>query len=251
MKHKPNILVCPLDWGIGHATRCVPIINELNAQNSNVILGASGRSLSFLKKEYPNLQIIDFPGYKFSYPDKGNMALKMALQAPAILKGIKEEHKVLKKIIQDFAIDAVISDNRYGLYSNSIPSVFMTHQVFIQTPSQLNFLNPILLIKNQGFIHKFDECWIPDFQGDQNLSGDLSHKKSLPDNYHFIGPLSRFSLNRETKPTEYKYKILVMLSGPEPQRTVLENLLVDQLSSLKIKCAVVLGKTELKEQKND
>jgi len=249
LKNKPNILVCPLDWGIGHATRCVPIINELLAQHANVIIGASGRSLSFLKTEYPTLQCFDFPGYKFSYPDKGSMVFKMAMQVPTILKGIRDENKTLKKLIKDYSINAIISDNRYGLYSKDIPTVFMTHQVFIQTPSQLNFLNPFLLSKNQGFIHKFDECWIPDFQGDENLSGELSHKKSLPENYHFIGPLSRFSYSQETKATEYKYKILVMLSGPEPQRSILENLLLAQLSSLKIKSAVVLGKTELKEQK--
>ncbi|MDB4303356.1 hypothetical protein N9934_01015, partial [Desulfosarcina sp.] len=102
MKKKPNILVCPLDWGIGHATRCVPIINELLAQNANVILGASGRSLDFLKKEFPNLLTIDFPGYTFSYPSKGSMAIKMALQAPAILKGINKENDTLTKLIQDY-----------------------------------------------------------------------------------------------------------------------------------------------------
>ncbi len=97
MKDKPNILVCPLDWGIGHATRCVPVINELLSQNTNVIIGADGRPLAFLKQEFPTLQFIKFPGYKFSYPEKGSMAIKMVLQAPGIIKGIKEEETITGK----------------------------------------------------------------------------------------------------------------------------------------------------------
>lgn len=249
MTKKPNILVCPLDWGIGHATRCVPIINELLVQNANVILAASGRSLHFLESEFPDLKKIEFPGYQFSYPENGSMALKMAFQAPKILAGIKKENRMLKNIIHDYKIDAIISDNRYGLYSKKNPCVFMTHQVFIQMPKQLDFLKQIIEKINKKYINKFNECWIPDYPGGENLSGDLSHQKKLTQNFHFIGPLSRFSKRPKKKSTEFKYKILVMLSGPEPQRTVLENLLIDQLSNLEIKSAVVLGKTELREEK--
>lgn len=248
LKNKPNILACPLDWGIGHATRCVPIIREMLEQNANVILAASGRSLYFLEKEFPKLQKIDFPGYQFSYPENGSMALKMALQSPQILAGIKKENSTLKEIIKDYNINAVFSDNRYGLYSEKVPCVFMTHQIFIQTPGYLSLINPVLERINKKYINKFSQCWIPDFEDGQSLSGELSYQKPLPDNYHFIGPLSRFSTNKLNFEKEYKYKILVMLSGPEPQRTVLENLLIDQLSNLQVISAVVLGKTELKEQ---
>jgi uncharacterized protein (TIGR00661 family) len=247
---KPTILVCPLDWGIGHATRCVPIINELLENKVNVILGASGRSLDFLKQEFPGLQRIHFPGYVVSYPSKGSMALSMATQAPVILQGIKKENRLLKEIIRKHNINGIISDNRYGLYTSDIPSVFITHQVFIQAPSFMSFLNPVLLRMNLRFIKKYDECWVPDFEGENNLSGDLSHKKPLPPNVHFIGPLSRFTFTNAQPGSEYKYKFLVMVSGPEPQRSILEKALLIQLSTLQFKSAMVCGKPEVFEHKS-
>ncbi len=254
LKNKPNILVCPLDWGIGHATRCVPIINELIEQNTNVIIGADNRPLAFLKQEFPSLQFVQFPGYKFSYPGKGSMAFKMARQAPAIFKGIKEEKSLLEKIIQEHNINAVISDNRYGLSSNTIPSIFITHQVMIKVPAHLKFLETKLYKKNIAYISKFNECWIPDFENEINLSGDLSHKKPLPPKSYYIGPLSRFA-NKRSSPAKsdikdkYKYDLLVMLSGPEPQRTILEKKIINELSRMNLKSIVVCGKPEKLEDR--
>lgn len=249
VKKKPNILVSPLDWGIGHATRCVPIINELIEQNTNVIIGADNRPLAFLKQEFPSLQFVQFPGYKFSYPGKGSMALKMARQAPAILKGIKEEKKLLKKLIRKLNIDAVISDNRYGLSSDTIPSIFITHQIMIKVPAHLKFLETKLYNKNIAYISKFNECWIPDFENEINLSGDLSHKKSLPPKSYYIGPLSRFahkqlSSTKTENSNKFKYDLLVMLSGPEPQRTILEEKIINELLKTDLKSIVVCGKPE-------
>jgi uncharacterized protein (TIGR00661 family) len=175
------------------------------------------------------------------------MAISMAFQAPVILHGIKKENRLLQEIIRKHNINGIISDNRYGLYSSEIPSVFITHQVFIQTPPIIGFLNPVLLGMNLHFIKKYDECWVPDFEGENNLSGDLSHRKPLPLNGHFIGPLSRFKSNKGQLATEYKYKVLVMLSGPEPQRSILEKALDRQISKLQIKSAMVCGKPEILE----
>ena len=41
MKAKKRILVAPLDWGIGHATRCIPIIQQLITHNYEVIIASS------------------------------------------------------------------------------------------------------------------------------------------------------------------------------------------------------------------
>ena len=102
-------------------------------KNTNVIIGADNRPLAFLKQEFPHLQFIEFPGYKFSYPVKGSMALKMALSAPNILLGIKKENKILDELIAKFNIDAVISDNRFGLFNNAVTSIFITHQIYIKS----------------------------------------------------------------------------------------------------------------------
>ena len=250
MNRNPNILICPLDWGIGHATRCVPIIDELLKQGANVIIGADKRPLAFLKNEYPKLKTIVFPGYDFSYPENGNMVVKMGLQTPKILAGIRKEHKLLDKIITKHEIDAVISDNRFGLWSKRIPSVFMTHQLKVKMPGKNNFGENLLFRLNKWFIKEYDECWVPDFEGEHNLSGELSHFQNKISSLFFIDPLSRFSkMKKEKVSKEFQNDILVVLSGPEPQRTILENKLIVELIKLNLKCIVVGGKTELHEQK--
>ena len=251
LKTNPNILVCPLNWGIGHATRCVPVIRELLEQGANVILGTSGRSQAFLLEEFPDLDQVNFPDYDVTYASSGkHMIFKMLSVSPSLFKSIRKEHKSLKKIIKLYNIHGVISDNRYGLYSKKIPTVFITHQVFIKTPWRLKFIEPVLFQLNKHYINKYDECWVPDFQGKPNLSGDLSHKKPLPTNYHFIGPLSRFLKESATSKSSEKYDLLVLLSGPEPQRTILENNILTQLESLDINAAMVCGKPEIKPQQS-
>jgi len=250
LKKNTNILVCPLDWGIGHATRCVPIIDELLKQGANVIIGADERPLAFLKNEYPQLETIVLPGYKFSYPKNGNMVLKMGLQVPKILAGIRKEHKLLDKIITEHKIDAVISDNRFGLWSKRVPSVFMTHQLKVKMPGKNQFGENMLFKLNKWFIRKYKECWVPDFEEKDNLSGELSHFQNGISSLFYIGPLSRFSKMKDVnEDMNFQNDILVVLSGPEPQRTILENKLLEELPKLNLKCVVVGGKTELQEQK--
>lgn len=246
MKRKPNILICPLDWGIGHATRCIPIINELIRHNTQVIIGADNQPLALLKQEFPNLQFIRFPGYRFLYPGNNNMALKMALQAPVILSGIKSENRLLDKLIRQYKIDAVISDNRFGLYNKNIPCIFITHQLMIKVPENLKFLEPVLFKLNRKYITKFNECWIPDWEDGFTLSGDLSHKKPKISNVYFIGPLSRFgphnlNLNEQHN---YKYDFVIVISGPEPQRTFFEKSAIEKAKTLNMPGVVLLGKPE-------
>jgi uncharacterized protein (TIGR00661 family) len=242
---RPNILVCPLDWGIGHATRCIPLIRMLLKKDVRVILAADKRPLLLLRQEFPELPFIRFPGYNFSYPGSDRMALKMTLQTPAIFRGIREENRRLDELIDRYELDAVISDNRFGLYSDKVLSVFMTHQVFIRTPRYLTFFAFLLNRINSYYISKYHECWIPDFEGDQNLSGELSHNSPLPVHCFFIGPQSRFC-NGDQAPQvkEQEYDFLALLSGPEPQRTILEEKLIPMMNNSGLKCAMVLGTPE-------
>ena len=131
MKLKKNILVSPLNWGIGHATRCIPIIKKLQEHNFNVIIASSGRSLDLLIQEFPNLDFIKINDYSIKYYSSLPMTISMLIQIPKILFNIQKENNQLKAIINDFKIDGIISDNRYGMYSNDIPSVFITHQIEI------------------------------------------------------------------------------------------------------------------------
>ncbi len=254
VKKSPNILVCPLEWGIGHATRCVPIIRELLRQEANVIIAADGRPLAFLRLEFPQLEFVKFPGYRFSYPSNGSMALKMALQVPAILKGIRQERQILNRIISEHQIDAVISDNRFGVSSERVPCVFITHQLKIKVPAYLSFLQPVLSKLNNHYISRFDECWIPDFADEPNLSGELSHIHHQVPNTWFIGALSRFAAgfsdSKAISKSRIKYDFLVLLSGPEPQRTILEEKLLNQLKTHNYSALLLSGKPESKEERS-
>jgi UDP-N-acetylglucosamine:LPS N-acetylglucosamine transferase len=225
MSQKPRILVCPLDWGLGHAVRCVPVIRELINAGAEPIIAADAAPLRLLRQEFPDLSWIKFPGVPVRYPANGSfMPLYMALQTPTQLLGLAKEKRFIKKVAEDLNIQGIISDNRYGAFSARIPSVFITHQLNIQT----GFILTDFLIKklNKKFTGSFSKIWVPDFEGDENLSGQLSHGVKTPENTKFIGPLSRFSKLSE-KPKIYDAAMI--LSGPEPQRTRLENLFLDQV----------------------
>ena len=236
MNKRKKILICPLDWGLGHATRCIPIINSLLKKNIEIIIAADGQSQSLLKQEFPKLEHITFEGYNVTYPKKGNMISHFIGQVPKLASQVKAENKQLQELIQKHNIDGVISDNRYGLYSSSVPCIFITHQVMVKAPL---FEKPIhRLIK--GFCEKYTNVWVPDFEGTPNLSGDLAHKYILP-NGEFIGPLSRFENLSFSKHVNYKYDLMVIISGPEDQRTVFENCILDQLQQYHIKAIVLRG----------
>jgi len=248
LKKSKNILICPLDWGIGHATRCVPIIKELINIGHTPVIAADGRPLAFLQSEFSDLKFIRFGGYQPNYPRHGNMLWKMLFSIPKIIKGIIREHKEIKNIIKKHNIDIVISDNRYGLWNKDVITVFITHQIMVKLPQFIKFLEPLLHQIIKKTIKKYDECWIPDLASGQTLSGDLSHKYPLAENSYFIGPLSRFR-DSETQDCETKeiYDVLVILSGPEPQRSMLEEILFTQLKESSLKAVVVQGITEKDE----
>ena len=238
-----RILIAPLDWGLGHATRCIPVIRYLLEKKCEVVIGADGRPLDLLKKEFSSCEFVQMNGYDISYPKSGSMALKIAAQIPKILSGIKKEHELLKKIIKEKKIDAVISDNRFGLWSDDIPCVFMTHQLMIKSPFGEKWIHEL----NKKYISKYAECWVPDVQSTVNLSGDLSHKFPLPENAKFMGVLSRFERDKFFPPqrnTDY-YDVMAIVSGTEPQRTIFEQLISKQFNETKLKTFLVAGKTEV------
>jgi UDP-N-acetylglucosamine transferase subunit ALG13 len=167
------------------------------------------------------------------------MIIKMLGNIPKILKGIKEEYKQLDEIIDDYKIDTVISDNRYGCWNKKVKSILITHQLMVKSPFFEKFLHKKIL----SYVRNFDECWIPDVEGENNLSGDLSHKYSVPENCYFIGPLSRFANHPTSPQPEQQYDIMAIISGPEPQRSIFEKMVIEQLESSSFKSLVVCGKT--------
>lgn len=233
MNKKKRILLAPLDWGLGHATRCIPIAHALEAHGYEVVFAADGRTLNLLMQEFPKHHFIKLPGYEIRYPKNGNMAGSMLWQLPKIIRGIKAERNALKGIIQDFEIDGVISDNRFGLCSKAVPCVFMSHQLRIQAPWFQDFIQQM----NFKHIKKFDTCWVPDDE-QHTLSGKLTSGISTPFPTKYLGALSRFT----KKEKKDNIEVLAVVSGPEPQRSIFEQKLRNQLKDKK--ALIVLGKPD-------
>jgi uncharacterized protein (TIGR00661 family) len=232
-----TVLVAPLDWGLGHATRCIPIINTLLAQNCNVIVAADGAIATLLKKSFPNVLFLQLQGYNIKYSKtKIGLPLKMLSQLSKILAAIKAENTWLEKVINEYKIDIVISDNRAGLHSSKVKCIYITHQLTIKAGNK--FLERWMQKLHYKYINKFTECWVPDAEGENNLAGELSHPKIKPQTpLKFIGALSRFI----KKDLPIIYDAAIVLSGPEPQRTIFENIILSQLKNIDKKMVLVRG----------
>jgi UDP-N-acetylglucosamine:LPS N-acetylglucosamine transferase len=233
VQHK-NILVAPLNWGLGHATRCIPVIRNLQECGYNPIIASDGAALELLKLEFPNLKFLELPSYRITYPKCGNnFRWKMLQSVPNIIRAVVKERNLVKKWVKDHALSGIISDNRLGVYNPKIPCVFMTHQLNVLTGST-TFLTTSV---HQHFISKFNECWVPDVDRKPNLSGKLGHIDQTLINLKYIGALSRF---RKIK-SDVKNDLLVLLSGPEPQRSFLEQKLIAELQQYKGSVVFVKG----------
>jgi len=235
--YSPNILISPLDWGLGHATRCIPIIYSLINNGATVFVAAEGAVALLLEKEFSQIKILPLPGYRVRYSRRESFfSLALFLQIPKLLFTVYNENRWLKKAIRSYKLDAVISDNRPGLWNKSIPCIYITHQLAIKTRSR--FTDWLTQKIHYFFINKFNQCWVPDNENDSNLAGKLSHPSLMPlAPVKYIGPLSRFS----KKETEIKYDLLISISGPEPQRTIFEKLLFTQIQGFIGKILFVRG----------
>lgn len=242
--NKTKILVASLNWGLGHAVRDIPLITALLKNNYKVIIAGEGASGELLKKEFPKLQYINLSSFSISYPNNNFFILKLLIQIPKILFGIRKEHKQLQDIIKNYQIDIVISDNRYGLYSDKIPCIFITHQIYPVLPKSLKFLEKFIFKIHKREISKFNKCLIPDFEGNTNMTGCLSHKYQLPENFNFIGILSQFELQKK-EPENFKYDIAVILSGPEPQRSIFEDIISEKVLQTGKNAIIITGKPNL------
>ena len=241
---KKRILIAPLNWGIGHATRMIPVIRELEKQGAHTIIATDGLPAMLLKEHFPNSEHITLKSFPVQYSgEKKYFTAKILSQLPGILKTVEKEHKITKKIVEKHKIDAIISDNRYGVYSKKVPSVFITHQLHIKMPEKLQYFFKPVNKAVHLVLSRFDEIWVPDFEGKDNLSGELSHPPLKNQTVKYMGPLSRF----DTKPdvsTENKkhFDIFASLSGPEPQRTLLEKALITQLAASRYTAVILQGK---------
>lgn len=214
-------LIAPLNWGLGHATRCVPIIRKLIAEGHEVVVAADGFPLIFLEQAFPQLRYIELPSYSVYYSEGKSQVGAMLFNLPTIITGIIREHFWLRSLLQHERFDQVISDNRFGMWNRKVRSIYITHQLMIKMPTSLRLIEPMAHQIHKAIIRQYDECWIPDQADNGGLSGDLSHFYPLPTNARFIGTLSRFEGMADLQPNT-TYDVVAVVSGLEPQRTLFE-----------------------------
>lgn len=247
---KQNILICPLEWGLGHSARMMPLAARLREMNNNILIGAGENHLSFFRNEIQGLSYINFPGFKPVYSKHLPQYVSLFLQIPILLYHSVREHFILKKIIHQYSVDIVISDNRFGLWNRNVKTVYITHMPLIPFPKAFSFLEFTGILLHRAIIKKYTYCFIPDLPGKINLSGRLSHGVKLHSNARFIGILSRFSeMKLTTDETLKRFKHnTVILSGPETQREILKQKLIDILKNKEPMSVFFEGKPEEAEK---
>lgn len=237
---KPLVLLSPLDWGLGHTTRCIPVIQELIYEGCDVLIACNSQQKTLLQAEFPQLSYHDLPGYGIRYAkNRWTTIGRIVFQLPKMMIRAKKENRWLKELLARQRIDAIISDNRFGLYSEGIPSIFITHQLAIKTglgawadrqARQLNYQR----------INRFTEVWVPDNGNGYSIAGSLSKPPQLPViPVKYLGGISRFGPCEA--PLDPPIDLLIILSGPEPQRSVFEDLLMEQLPAFNGNAVLVRG----------
>jgi uncharacterized protein (TIGR00661 family) len=214
---KGSIIVAPLSWGLGHATRCIPIIKLLIKNKYTPVIASDGAALEFLSKEFPTIEYVVLPSYDIQYAK--NLKWNLLLQIPKILKAVSEEKRIINQYLQKNTVIGIISDNRFGVRHAQVPSIYITHQLNVFSGIFTIFTTKV----HQYFINKFDECWIPDVETEPSFSGKLSQTRTRIKTKR-IGVLSRFQ--KEDLPIDTD--VLIVLSGPEPHRTTLELILLEE-----------------------
>ncbi len=251
-----KIIVSPLDWGLGHATRCVPIIRSCLEQGMEVEIASAITHKSFFSQEFPNLTWREAPAYDIKYPKHGwQMPFWIFRQNPRIKKTMREEHKWLADLCEKEKYTQIISDNRFGFFNKKTKSIYITHQLRIAFPGIFSAFEKIGENWHKNIMKNFDEIWVPDYKKFPGLAGKLSHPSYIDKKIKYIGPLSRLA-PPPLSDVKKEYDILALISGPEPMRTIFEEQVRKILSKTKGNHYIVRGKideenisaTELREK---
>ena len=225
-----RVLLAPLNWGLGHATRCVPIIRYLMQHGHDLVVASDGVALCYLRTYFPHLECREAPSLSLRYAKGSSQVGAVLCQIPKLCWHAYRDHRWLKSLLRNEHFDCVISDNRFGMFSKKLRSVYISHQLMVKMPASFQWMEGWGNKLHSWLIMNYDECLIPDYEQRQGLSGDLSHFYPLPSNARFIGPLSRF-MDLSLPLPDSTYDDVVILSGLEPHRTLLERQLLKQYAS--------------------
>lgn len=228
-------------WGLGHATRSLPLIRKLIDEGDEVTIVSTGRSLNLLKLELKDrASYIDLEDYPLPYTEKSKVfLLKFCLYSPKLIRSMIDEHKRFLKILDKKKFDIIISDNRYGFFHRNIPSFFITHQLRIIAPGRIKMIENSFERFNVHFHKYFKRFMVPDYE-DNGISGELAHnlKRIKSDKVVYFGIMSDFKKMDIKEDVDFLFSV----SGPEPQRTVLENLITQNINNIQGKIVLSLGR---------
>lgn len=242
-----KILIAPLNWGLGHASRCVPLIHRLLDEGHEVVIGGDGMSFTLLRKHFPKLRYVYLAPLDLHYSRSGNQTWAMLKAIPQLLLWRNKDRLMLKAILQEEHFDQVISDNRPGLYNKQVECIYITHQLQIRLTKTWQWAEATASRIHARMYTRFNKVWIPDYEDiNHSLAGELSHPSNLRLSrkmtaFQYIGPLSRFHSPITHKPSPINYEVVAVLSGLEPQRTLLEQELIERYSGKEERVLIVQG----------
>lgn len=224
-----RVLYGVLNWGLGHATRSSVLIHALQDEGFEVILASDGAAGDWLQEEFPHLEYRPLPEYDIQYSSSNRQWPTLLAQLPKMAKAAKLEHALLKVWVEELEPCGIISDNRLGFYHAKVPSVYLSHQL----RPLVGPFSGIAGRMHQFYFRHYDQIWVPD-HADLKISGALSRSRKP---FEFTGLLSAL----KTKPDAEASQILIILSGPEPQRSILERKLFEQADALPKDTILVRG----------
>lgn len=242
-----KILIAPLNWGLGHASRCVPLIHRLLDEGHEVVIGGDGMSFTLLRKHFPKLRYVYLAPLDLHYSRSGNQTWAMLKAIPQLLLWRNKDRLMLKAILQEEHFDQVISDNRPGLYNKQVECIYITHQLQIRLTKTWQWAEAMASRIHARMYTRFNKVWVPDYEDiNHSLAGELSHPSNLrlsrkKTEFQYIGPLSRFHSPITHKPSPINYEVVAVLSGLEPQRTLLEQELIERYSGKEERVLIVQG----------
>ena len=241
-----KILIAPLNWGLGHATRCVPLVRQYLERGDEVVLGGDGESLLLLQRHFPQLRVIQLPSLELRYAANDQQRGFYLRAIPALLRFTIADHYYLRQQLAIEHFDLIISDNRFGLFTRQTRCVYITHQLYVRLPRRLRIFQPLARAIHACVFKRYHEVWVPDFANSENsLAGELCHGGCFDTYVKYIGPLSRFTSSEGT-PKELRrnseYSVVAILSGLEPQRSIFEQAILERYANTPDKVLIVRGK---------
>lgn len=234
-----KVFFAALDWGLGHTTRSVPVLRNILNHNHQLFIGCTQRQEIIYRQNLSVVRYIRLGSTEPVLSNSGSQTLAFLRYIPQFLRAIRKERRSLHKLHQIHNFNLVLSDNRYGIYIKGCKNILISHQLNLILPDRLKTTSWLVNRIIHRWINRFDTCIVPDYKSSLNLTSKLSQifKGCKPEIIH-TGPLSMMSsiIPQKTEIPE----VLIILSGPEKQRSVFEQKIINQLDQNDFNCRTLV-----------